>query len=207
MNKQFLETLLRWPKSYISGIDLYALLDKSDHSRHAIIKRAVQMGYLISLKRDLYLIQKEGQSALDAFEIASILYGPSYISFESALSYHGWIPEAVNTTTSASSKRSKLFDTPIGVFSYEHIPIKAFSLGVEQHIQTNQVNLFIASPLKALADLIYARKRSWNHLEDLSADLRIDPELFQTIDSELFSELIHNYPSQRVSSTLKRIKP
>ena len=134
-------------------------MDKSSDSRHAIIKRAIQKGYLIPIRRDLYLI-KNSKTSLNSFEIATIIYGPSYVSFESALSYHGWIPEAVRTTTCATVKRAKEFETPIGIFSYEHIPIKAFSFGVEQH-QQGILTLFIATPIKALADIIYARKRTW----------------------------------------------
>jgi predicted transcriptional regulator of viral defense system len=201
MNRHFLEILLNWLKPYISGIDLHYILDKSSDSRHAIIKRAIQKGYLIPIRRDLYLIKNSKKTLLNSFEIATIIYGPSYVSFESALSYHGWIPEAVRTTTCASVKRAKEYETPIGIFSYEHIPIKAFSFGVEQH-QQGALTLFIASPVKALADIIYARKRTWETIDDLSEDLRIEPESFQNSDRKLLTELIENYPSLRVKNAL-----
>jgi hypothetical protein len=130
-----------------------------------------------------------------------IMYGPSYVSFESALSYHGWIPEAVRTTTCASVKRAREFETPLGIFSYEHIPIKSFAFGVEQH-QQEALTLFIASPVKALADIVYARKLTWNSINDLSEDLRIEIESFQKIDKNALIELIENYPSARVKKTL-----
>jgi hypothetical protein len=176
-------------------------LDKTADSRQAIIKRAVRKGYLIPIRRDLYLIKNIKGVPLNSFEIASIIYGPSYVSFESALSYHGWIPEAVRTITCASVKRAKEFETPIGIFSYEHIPTQAFSFGVEQH-QQGVLTLFIASPLKALADIIYARRRTWESMEDLSDDLRIEIESFQNSDRKLFVELIENYPSPRVKKAL-----
>lgn len=202
MKSQFLEILFNWPKCYISGTDLHHILDKSTASRQGIIKRSVQKGYLTPIRRDLYLIKNAKKSLLNSFEVATIIYGPSYVSFESALSHHGWIPEAVRTTTCASVKRSKEFETPIGLFSYEHIPIEAFSLGVEQQLQ-DSVTLFIASPIKALADMIYARKRSWESLEDLSEDLRIDIERFHSFDKDLLRALIENYRSLRVKQTLK----
>ncbi len=201
MNSRFLEILLNWPKPYVSGIDLHHILDKSPDSRQAIIKRAIHKGYLIPIRRDLYLIKNAKKPLLNSFEIALIIYGPSYVSFESALSYHGWIPEAVRTTTCASVKRAKEFETPIGIFSYEHIPIKAFSFGVEQH-QQNSLTLFIASPVKALADIVYARKRTWNSMSDLSEDLRIEIESFQSFDKKILIELIENYPSPRVKKVL-----
>jgi predicted transcriptional regulator of viral defense system len=201
MNINFFEILLNWSKPYISGVDLHHILDKTADSRHAIIKRAIQKGYLIPIRRDLFLIKNAKKALLNSFEIATIIYGPSYVSFESSLSYHGWIPEAVRTTTCASVKRTKEFETPIGIFSYEHIPIKAFSFGVEQHRQ-DAVTLFIASPVKALADIIYARKRTWESISDLSEDLRIEIESFHNPDRNLLLELIENYPSPRVKKAL-----
>ena len=204
MNSKLVELLLNWPRSYISGTDLNYILDKSNYSRHGIIKRAIHKGFFTPIRRDLYLIKNTKLGHLNAFEIATIIYGPSYISFESALSYHAWIPEAVRTTTCASVKRAKVFETPIGVFSYEHIPTKAFSFGVEQH-QHNGYTLFVASPVKALADFIYARKRNWKTLEDLSEDLRIEIDSFQNSDRKLLRELIKNYPSPRVKHTLMNL--
>lgn len=201
MNKSFFNTLINWPKPYIFGTDLCHVLDKSNDSRYGIIKRAVQEGYLIPIRRDLYLIKNPKMSLPDSFQIALLVYGPSYISFESALSYHGWIPEAVRTTTCATVKRTREFDTPIGFFSYQHIPIKAFSFGIEQHYQNNCVS-FIAAPEKALADMIYARKRSWKTINDLSGDLRIEFESFQSIDHALLEGLITNYPNDRVKKVL-----
>lgn len=199
----FLETLLKWPRPFISGTDLHHVLDRSDDSRQAILKRGVQKGWLEPIRRDLYHIKKSN-ALVDTFELAALIYGPSYISFESALSYHGWIPEAVRTTTSASVKRAKVFPTPVGLFSYEHIPIEIFSYGVEPRPQ-DKWTLLIASPVKALADMIYVRKRHWESLEDLTADLRIEPESFQNKDIDLMNELIDCYPSPRVKKTLKAI--
>lgn len=105
--------------------------------------------------------------------------------------------ETVRTTTSVSVKRSKDFETPIGIFSYEHIPITAFPFGIEQRKQ-----YFIASPVKALADMIYSRNRAWDSLNDLTDDLRIDPDSVQESDKKTLTELIENYPSQRVKRVL-----
>lgn len=203
MNK-FAQILLDWPKPYIFGTDLCHLLDKSPDSRHSIVKRAVKDGLLLPLRRDLYLINRQ-HSPIDSFEVSSILYGPSYISFESALDYHGWIPEAVRSTTCASSKRSKEFKTALGFFTYEHVPITAFALGIGQH-QKGDITLFIANPWKALADIIYVRKRVWLTLNDLSEDLRIDPEHFKDFDLSLLTDLITNYPSNRVKQTLHALQ-
>jgi len=199
-----IEILLNWPKAYISGTDLCSILDKSSDSRHAIIKRTIRDGYLIPIRRDLFLIKNSKRFSLNSFEIAPIIYGPSYVSFESALSYQGWIPEAVRTTTCATIKRTKEFETPIGVFSYEHIPIEMFPFAVEQH-QQNGLTLFIAAPVKALADMVYARGRSWETVNDLSEDLRIELDTFRDSDKELLEELSRTYSSSRVKKVLNNL--
>ena len=133
MNEVFLNKLVGWPTYFITGTDLKIIIPGSDHSRKAIIKRSVHEGYLERLKRDLYIIQNiPNKPLINAFEIAQHIHGPSYISFESALSYHGWIPEAVHVISSATSKRSKEFNTNIATFSYEKIPSKIFALVVRQ---------------------------------------------------------------------------
>jgi len=206
MNKSIFEILLHWPRPYISGVDLLLRLDKTRDSRYGIIKRATKEGYIIQIRRDLYLIKNANQPTLNSFQIAPVIYGPSYVSFESALSYHGWIPEAVRTTTCATVKRAKKFETPLGIYSYEHIPIRAFQFGVEQHVSRHGVTSFIASPIKALADLIYARKRFWTTVEGLSEDLRIEIEYLEKSDRNLIEGLIMSYPSARVKKMLQIIQ-
>lgn len=207
MNKDFLETLLNWPQTYISGTDLcFLLLGKSSNSRYAIIKRAVKEGYLISLRRDLYLIKHHRKhSNTDLFSLSTIIYGPSYVSFESALSYHGWIPEAVKTLTCATIKKSKEFETPIGLFSYQHVSAKAFPIGIECRLQ-NEVTFYMASPWKALADMIYVRKRHWKTLQDLFDDLRIEQETLENAGQALLVALIDHYPNFRVRKTLQDLQ-
>ena len=204
MNKKILKILLSWAKPYISGTALHSILDKSSDSRHAIIKRAIKSGYLTPIRRDLFLVNNPKLPHVDSFELAPIVYGPSYVSLESSLSFYGWIPEAVRTTTCISVKRTREFETPIGIFSYKHIPIKAFSIGVEQH-QGNSP-FFIAAPMKAIADIIYTKKRTWETIDDLCEDLRIEPESFRDLDKQLLKELIAHYPSLRVRNVLKNLQ-
>ncbi len=58
-----------------------------------------------------------------------MIHGPSYVSFEYVLSRAGLIPETVKALTSASPKRNRDFDTPLGRFSYRHLPLEAYTFG------------------------------------------------------------------------------
>ncbi len=59
------------------------------------------------------------------------MYGPSYISLEYALQYHGLIPERVEAVTSVTTGRSRRFASPVGLFTYRSIPLSAFRTGMD----------------------------------------------------------------------------
>jgi hypothetical protein len=138
------------------------------------------------------------------------LVEPSYVSFESALSFHGLIPEAVYTTMSACFQRDKKsFKTDFGVFNYHHVPTSVFLLEIER-IQTESGPLLIATPLKALFDLVYARRKHYYHVSDVKKDLRIEPNdlLRHARDFGLLNleELAQSYKKKTCVSLMNTLK-
>lgn len=55
------------------------------------IKRTADEGKLIRLTKGLYETYKD----ITGYLVANAMYGPSYLSFDFALSYHSLIPEGV----------------------------------------------------------------------------------------------------------------
>ena len=86
--------------------------------------------------------------------IANHIYGPSYLSMETALSHYGLIPERVYTVTSMTTKASKEFKTSIGLYSYSYLPLPYFAFGIKNVILHDKQQVLMASPEKALADKI-----------------------------------------------------
>lgn len=205
MKSSFEKLLLEWPLSVIRDADIASTIFESASKRYAVVNRALKKGSLVSLRRGLYLIgppyRKVAQGNL---EIAHYLYGPSYISFESALLYHQWIPETVYTTMSATSKRSKAFDTPLGRFEYVHVPDRLIYLGV-QRVGIEDEAFFIADPWKALADHYYAFGRNWKRPEDITLDMRIERETMLESDLTSLQVLSEHYQSSRVRRFLTNI--
>ncbi len=205
MNKHLQKILLEWPNVMIRDHDLAAFLPGNDQTRYDLVSWALKTKILEKLKRGVYLIKPPYQKYLvNEFEIAQIIYGPSYISFSSSLSHYGLIPEAVYATTSACFKRSTTFKTPLGIFQYSHVPIEEFMLGVTRHEGLHEV-YFIAAPWKALADLCYVQKKSWKSLSELCEDLRIEQEELKGHDGALLLELSKRYGSPRVRNFLKNL--
>ncbi len=193
-----------WPNNFIHDTELALLLKKSDNARYSLVKRALKNEDLIRLRKGLYLIADKIRKELpNEFELALQIYQPSIISLESALSFHGWIPEAVYTTTCVTPKRAQEFENKFGIFSYKHVPNQGFYNGVNRTAAGTSIT-FIAAPWKALADLIYTRRKEWDNLAQLEEDLRIDHAVIMSSNTELLKELCQNYPSTRVRKVLKR---
>jgi len=114
-------------------------------------------GQIIRLKKGLYVVSdKISRKTLSRELIANHLYGPSYISFETALAFYGLIPEKVFAMRSATFKRAIRFENVVGNFEYITIPKNYYSIGISQQTVDNEYTYLIATPEKALCDLILA---------------------------------------------------
>jgi hypothetical protein len=139
----------------------------------------LRRGDIIRVKKGLYVLGDEHRRRPYSRELlANLIYGPSFVSLDAALSFHGLIPERVEALTSVTCKRPKAFDTPIGSFIYRHSPRGALHLGMDR-VEEGDVAFLIATPERALADKV--RDDRGNALRSrgevaryLFEDLRID---------------------------------
>lgn len=151
-------------------------------------------GDLIRLKKGLYVVApKIHNQHISKWLIANHLYGPSYISLESALSFYGLIPERVHSTRSMTLKRGKQFSTPLGNFDYVTASTAYFEIGIRQEIINDQYAYLIGSPEKAMCDMIIAtpalRLQSVKAMQIyLEENLRIDFSAIETYDTEIIRQ-------------------
>ena len=178
---------------------------------NAKIAYMVNKGELIRLKKGLYTLGKDYQAVSpDTISLANILYAPSYVSFDYALSYYGLIPERVYEITSATMRMKKEFDTPLGRFTYKPIPLQAYALGVDWLYDDIHGGKLIATSEKALCDKIRSDRGigrlSQQKLRDyLEFDLRIDMDLFYTLDAALVLTIATAYRSSNLKNLSKLI--
>jgi predicted transcriptional regulator of viral defense system len=191
--------------NYVTDIDLDILLDGSPDSRYGIVKRLLKQRRMLHIRRGLYYLnQSQDFLKPHPFELAQYIYAPSYISLESALGYHQLIPEAVYAVTSVCIKRSKEFHTPIGVFSYLHLPVENFYTEVEL-ITENNYRFMMAKPWKAICDYIYCYKKNWDGLLPLIKSLRINRDDLPELREKEIALLENYYQHRRLSRFLKKI--
>ncbi|MDR1883216.1 MAG: hypothetical protein LBR26_10625 [Prevotella sp.] len=147
-------------------------------------------GLVIRVKRNLYVVSpKVHKKEISTELVANHLYGPSYVSLESALAYYGLIPERVYAMRSVCIKLHKQYDTPLGHFEYVKAPAKYYPVGVSQEIIGNSYAFLIASPEKALCDKIIAtpnlRLQSVKAIQEyLEEDLRFEMSALATFDPD-----------------------
>jgi len=197
--------LERIPYDTITDTELSGLLEGSEASRYNQLKRVLAKGELLHIRRGVYQLAKRYQrKPLNSYELAQKIYCPSYVSFESALSYHGLIPEAVYSVSSASLKRSRVFKTPVGVYSYTQIPHRVFYVGVDR-IEKNGEIYLMASPIKALADYVFYKRPELKDVESFLESLRIERSEIKFAKEEV-EDLIQHYKSKKVGQFLEKLK-
>jgi hypothetical protein len=189
---------------------LRALLGGSDARRYALVHRALKDGSLIRLKRATYMLgQRTSNDAIHPFAAAQALLPGSYISFETALGYHGWIPEAVFTTASVSPGRKTItYDTPsLGQFSFHPLALREYQFltSVERE-KLGKLTAFVAQPLRALIDLVALRKEHWSGLDWLITGMRIDEDRLRSLRRKDFSALRPVYKHKAANAFLHSLE-
>ena len=192
MNNQFLDKLKSTFKDrFFTDQEVKLLLpQKNDNAIRCSLSYCVKNKTITRYKRGLYsLSAQEYFKNISKFNLANKQVEHSYISYESALSHHGLIPEAVYETSSAYiSDKSKQFKNSLGVFSYKYSPVKPFYLDVEKEQQSGAL---IASAIRALFDTVYRRRQIYQRCMDLESDLRIDlDELEEALTQYNVSDII-----------------
>ncbi len=186
------------PQGIFTRTELSCWIDGTPDRRSALLKRALAADEIIRIHRGLYLLaEKYLRQKIDPLSIALRLDGPSYISLESALSEHGWIPEAVRTVTSVTAGRTREYATPIDHFSFVRVPQEHLYTRVQRLVGEGGV-MMLASPLKALCDYVYVHKRNWDSAAPVIESLRVDEYLLSHLHRKEFDELLANYHGARV---------
>jgi hypothetical protein len=184
--------------------------DSSIGARGLLVHRACKAGEILRLKPGLFVLgQPYRKSEPHPFVVAAMLHAPSHISLESALAYHGLIPEAVYQVSGVTVGRSREFSTPLGVFNFRRVPSRAPRAGVESVAVTRNAWAFIASPLRAIADGVYLNKEiTWNRngLGYLTESLRIEEDDLRSLSFEALDEILDSIRSRRVRAYLAGLK-
>ncbi len=179
------------------------------------ITNLLRKGIIIRVKKGLYVFGDRYRRHPYSKELlANLVYGPSYVSLDYALAYHGIIPERAEALTSVTLSRSRKFSTPVGLFIYRRIPAQAYQAGMVRVEGNHDQAFLIASPEKALADKIVSVRgapiaSSAEMRRFLEEDLRIDVGVIRSLSADRIDEFAARYRSlrlRRLSGLVRRLQ-
>ncbi len=175
------------------------------------ITRLLDSGAIVRIKKGLYCFGKAlRREPISREYLANLIYGPSYVSLEYALSYHGLIPERVEVITSVTTRRSRRFLTPFGSYYYRILSERRYAVGVILE-RSAGTQFLIASPEKALIDTIWTDKRfQGERISDYGAylleDLRIERDTLVRLNSSSLYSIARAYDSPKIRNLIRYLK-
>ncbi|MDR0854284.1 MAG: hypothetical protein LBN34_07935 [Clostridiales Family XIII bacterium] len=106
-----------------------------------------------------------------------------------------------------TTKRSREYQTPVGLFEYFTAKSDYFSIGIRR-VQEHNVAFLIASPEKALCDTIIVtaglRIQSAKAMREyIEEDMRVDISVLDDVDISIFDEAIGCGAKRRELTLLK----
>ena len=188
--------------------NLYPAL--STGALHALLHRAVASGELLRLRRGLYCLAAPlRRSTPHPFVVAAAILSPSHVSLETALWFHGLIPEATREVASVIIERSRRFTTPLGTFSFATVKALEPRAGVTAIEIERGAWSFVAEPLRALADLVYLRPEvTWERDGPRFAleSLRLEREALTGVSWKRCGEICASLRNRRVVDYLQGLR-
>ncbi len=166
------------------------MLDGTPQRRYNLVNRALHDGELLRLRRGRYLLASAlARRKPHPFVLAQALRPGSYVSFETALGFHGWIPEATPPILCVAPGRRRLerIDPRFGEFRFYPLALTTgyFLRGVERHILGDQTAL-VAQTLRALLDRFCLRKQPYPGLAALRQALLKDDSIGRQLDLSFY---------------------
>ena len=154
-------------------------------------------GYIKKIVKGYYLFSEVDVDESMLSTIANKIYKPSYISFETAMSHYRLIPESIYMITSASTRRTYLFETPVARFSYSTIkPALFFGYSILPG------GIKMAFMEKAILDYFYINP--WARTENDFASLRVNrEEILDQLNKERLAEYLKRFNQKRLSNRME----
>lgn len=201
-----MKDLIQLPAEFDYNLLLHAL--RGYKKPRDKIRGLIRNKDILRVKKGLYVLGREYNKPYNKHILANQIYGPSYITGQTALAFWNMIPERVELIISMTTKRKKLFETPVGRFAYLYCRKKVFNIGVNLEHAGDQKKILIASPEKALSDIIATQTHisSEKEIKEFLELLRLDYDDIKKLDFSLLEEIKAGYKRQSMTLLLNCLK-
>ena len=144
--------------------------------QYKLLERLIKGKYILS------------DSNTSDFEKAGIILSPSYISLESALTFYGVLPQFTYSITSVTTQKSRKYEINAKEYEYTKINLNFFSDYIKKD------NYLIATPEKALIDLIYLASKKLRTIDFSELETSaINWDLFNKLRVKINYKPFQNY--------------
>ena len=162
-------------------------------SRFLKFKEILRLKRAVYVSSDFYNNNKNDTSY--SFYLGNVIRTSSYVSSWAALQYYNLTTESIHSVTSVTLKVTREYQTKVGNFTYQSIKKDLF-LGFS--LVKGKFDFFIASPSKALFDLLYFRTHQFRGMDQIGVnklieELRIDIGEMEPQEKEKFNTMIKKY--------------
>ncbi len=201
-----MKRLIQLPAEFDYNLLLHALRDfKKPRDK---IRGLIRNKDILRVKKGLYVLGREYNKPFNKFVLANQIYGPSYITGQTALSFWNMIPERVELIISMTMKRKKQFETPVGRFAYLYCPKKVFKIGIRLEDTGDRKKILIASPEKALCDIIAPQTHisTEKEMKEFLELMRLDYSANKNLDLSLLEEIKTGYRRQSINLLFNYLK-
>lgn len=201
---KYREILLNQLKSlpYFNKGDIYQLARRYGLKLTTVdtyISRSLARKDILPLKNGMYVTadfyEKNATDISYVFYLANVIKSPSYVSLWTALQYYDLVTEAIYTTVSVTPKATRSYQTKVGTFTYHSIKKDIFS-GFS--LVKGKFDFFIATPSKALFDLLYLktnqfRGMTFEMVSSMIEELRVDIDEMEKEEQKAFNARVKKY--------------
>ena len=201
-----MKRLIQFPAEFDYNLLLHVLRDyKKPRDK---IRGLIRGKDIIRVKKGLYVLGKDYNKPYNKYVLANLIYGPSYITSQTALAFWNMIPERVELMISMTTKRKKQFETPVGKFSYLYCPKTAFRIGIQLEDAGDEKNFLIASPEKAVCDIAATQTHiaSQKKMKEFLELMRLDYSFYENLNFSLLEEIKAGYRRQRLKLLINCLK-
>ncbi len=189
---------------YIKLLDLF----KNYARPRDQITKLIRSKAIIRVKKGIYVHGTEFRKPYSLEILGNIIYGPSYVSGLSALSYYGLIPERLSVLSSHTPNRNKVFDTPVGRFTYDFLRMKLYQVSVDRAELDAERTFLIATREKALVETLTQVEgiASTGDLRDWFDSMRVDVDVLPKLRVGELRMLGQVFQDHRIELLIEQVR-
>jgi predicted transcriptional regulator of viral defense system len=202
------------PLPYFTIEAVKQLMDDGSYSPGSIqtaLYRWTKSGQVVQLKKGVYMTNRfqDLHHAEPDFSaaVSAILLPQSYLSLEFVLQQRAILTDVTYPVTAVTFKNTRAIENKLGAFIYRHIKTALFTGFTIRDF--HGIPFAIASPAKALFDLLYLRPalsplrpREMN----LAEELRLNLDELTQVERDEFREYIQLSNSKKMQAILRNLE-